>query len=375
MTACSLRAAPLGRLAPLALAAAVLVTGCASFGPVEPLGVWSRASTPTVSVSTDLGLHRAEQLARKLEAFRAAAGEVLPDLRRERGVPLPIWVFASSREYRAYAQALNVPAGAASFFVLTSRGGAVFADAGAQGTDLLGMLYHEMLHDLIARTRPGMPLWLNEGLAELFQRLRTDGHVAALGGGDQAYLELVRGAGLGAPSRWMRATPRSPAYREPVRKSLFHARAWLAVHYLVVGRSSLAKHIPSYLDRIESGAPADVAFRGAFGFDLETLARRLEGYARRQQLPTRRFRVLREGDAPEIDTNRLEDPRVLAALGWVLYRAGIEDLAFVEAHFRQALELRPTHRRSLVGLARIFQEQGKRDEQVELLRRLRRAQQ
>jgi hypothetical protein len=370
MRPCSLRGAPLGWPA---LVVAVLVTGCASFGPVEPRGVWSRASTPAISISTDLGLQRAEHLARKLEAFRAAAGKVLPDLRRERGVPLPIWVFGSSREYRAYAQALNVPAGASSFFVRTSRGGAVCADAGAQGADLLGMLYHEMLHDLIARTRPGMPLWLNEGLAELFQRLRTDGRVAELGGVDEAYLDLVRGAGLGEPSRWMRATPRSSAYREPVRKSLFHARSWLAVHYLVAGRPPLAKHIPDYLDRIESGQPADSAFRAAFGFGLGALAERLEHYVGGGGLPTRRFRALPGEDAPEIAAKRLEDPQVLAALGWVLYRAGSQDLAFVEAHFRQALELRPAHRPSLVGLARVLREQGEREEQSEILRRLKRA--
>ena len=85
------------------------LTGCASVRPVQPAGIWARTSTPAVTVSTDLGTARARQVARKIEVFRGAVAEVLPELREDPDDPLPVWVFSASRDYETYAAALDVP--------------------------------------------------------------------------------------------------------------------------------------------------------------------------------------------------------------------------------------------------------------------------
>jgi hypothetical protein len=359
----------LGLAAAAVFALVACMPGCASVRPVQPSGIWARASTPAVTVSTDLGTARARQVARKIEVFRGAVAEVLPELREDPEAPLPVWVFSASRDYEVYATALDVPPGVRSVFITTPGGGVILADGEVAGGHLLGMLYHELIHDFAMRVRPGMPLWLNEGLAELFGIFESDGIRAEIGNAVPSYLELLSESGMGDPGSWMRAKPRSATYREPTVKSLFHARTWLLVHYLVVGNPDLSQGIPGYLDRVERGQSHEKALEAAFGLDTGELGRRMAAYALKKDFPVRCMRIPVDHTRLDPHAAPLEDARVLFELGWMLLGAGSSRIGLIAAHFEESLETNPHEPGALAGLANVRLRQGRLDEARELLRK------
>lgn len=364
-----------GWLAAALFALVACLAGCASVRPVQPSGIWARTTTPALTVSTDLGTARARQVARKIEVFRGAVAEVLPELGKDPDDPLPIWVFSASSDYETYARALDVPPGVRSVFITTPGGGVILADGEAAGGHLLGMLYHELIHDLLVRVRPGMPLWLNEGLAELFETFESDGIRAEIGNPVPAYLDLLSESGMGDAESWMQTEPRSPTYREPTVKSLFHARTWLLVHYLVVGNPDLSQGIPGYLDRVERGESHEEAFESAFGMGTGRLSRRMDAYALTEEFPVRRLSVPVDDERLELRAVPLGDARVLSELGWMLLGAGSSRVELIEEHFEGALERDPESPGALAGLANVRHRQGRLDEARELLRQAERLRQ
>lgn len=90
-------------------------------------------------------------------------------------ITLTITVIDDRATYLARAHALNVPnADRTGGFFSSATGGVVW-----RGADLAlaqGVLVHEISHELLARARRHVPLWLNEGLAEVVRGYHIQGN-------------------------------------------------------------------------------------------------------------------------------------------------------------------------------------------------------
>ncbi|MFH5803175.1 hypothetical protein [Alienimonas sp. DA493] len=239
------------RLAALGLlCCAALGSGCASFtgGADEATGFASAGLAPLTGPPTP-SRHsvRVENLIVKSDSELADDDPLIADLRRLRqdvtaALDLPeatkdvtVFLFADEPAYRAFLEYRHpgLPPRRA-YFVGTGTALHVYAYLGDRTAE---DLRHETVHGLLHASLPGVPLWLDEGLAEYFET-PTPGAI----NGD--YPELLARA---VANGWRPDLARLEAMDDFAALSRQdYAESWAWVHLMMSGdRTVLLDHLAS----------------------------------------------------------------------------------------------------------------------------------
>jgi tetratricopeptide (TPR) repeat protein len=145
-----------------------------------------------------------------------------------------------------------------------------------------GLIFHEYAHFLTGNAVGATPVWVSEGLAELYQtfEIANGGRTAMIGRPARQNLELLQATTSMLPvADLIAVTHDSPLYNEGNRRGMFYAESWALVHYLTFGGKARAGQLKKYLGAIGDGVPADRAFTGVFG-DPAVLDAELRSYVR-----------------------------------------------------------------------------------------------
>lgn len=138
---------------------------------------------------------------------------------------------------------------------------------------------HEYTHFIIDHAGLTLPLWLNEGLADVYSSLELGDGKAILGAplSDRLYVLTT--------NRWLPLEElfsidrNSPDYNQSDRAQIFYAESWALVHMLKFA-SGYAQHFSRFLEDIVSGhAPPD-ALQLAFGKTMQQVYSDLQVYCR-----------------------------------------------------------------------------------------------
>lgn len=138
---------------------------------------------------------------------------------------------------------------------------------------------HEYVHLLVSHSGLSIPLWLNEGMAEVYSTLESrDGklvlgemkrdRVLALGGGNWMRLPAL-----------LRADVNSPEYNEEERESMFYAQSCLLAHMLMLA-DGYADKFPRFLERVSALGSTQAAFAEVYGKSTADIERELTVYFR-----------------------------------------------------------------------------------------------
>lgn len=278
------------RLLALGLAVSVAAAPAVRAAPTER---WLKASYPEFTVVTTLNPKEAEAWAREFAQFLAALRAFFGDNRR----PLPaltIVVFARERDFRAYHPKFDAdgkPQAVDGFFS-RHESWSVAGLRARVSDETRRIIFHEGLHWYLSTTRTRNPVWLEEGLAEVFSTFRVDGNHAEWGRAIEAHvLELRLRKPL--PLERLLFTAQGEVFgNDRVRTGLVYAQSWAFVHFLVFGKHEIPRRgIEDYIEAISAGRNLDKAFRESFGRSYaemdQVLQRYLDGgsyYVRRQPL-------------------------------------------------------------------------------------------
>ena len=149
---------------------------------------------------------------------------------------------------------------------------------------------HEFTHLFVERSGMKLPLWLNEGMAELFSVMRPTNRGVKVGA-------VLNGRGLElAITDWMdlstlfRVDEKSPYYNDKKHAGIFYAQSWLLTHMLFLDESFRHEN-PAFLSAIASGQDSEQAIGDAFGVSLEHLEAALKNYYMRERLHSLVFPV------------------------------------------------------------------------------------
>jgi tetratricopeptide (TPR) repeat protein len=149
--------------------------------------------------------------------------------------------------------------------------------------DRYQVAYHEYVHLLVHRTFGSLPLWLNEGLAELYSHARLDTDKVLLGMPANYHLMALQEFSLMPVANLLTVDADSAYYTEDNRATIFYAQSWALTHYLLMGdRASHRPKLAAFLEALDEGASAADAAKKAFG-DPELLNRTLRDYVSRRQ--------------------------------------------------------------------------------------------
>jgi hypothetical protein len=244
---------------------------------------WITARSPHFEMFSSASESESRDLLNELEQFRATVLEIYT-LPRFHDPKTTIILFASDRQFEPYKTLFDGrPADVAGFCAGGSDETMIAMTADNDNEQTHEIIFHEYVHLLMAGAGEPPPLWLNEGLAELFSTFKINRGFYEMGLEKPAHTDLLRRFHMMPLGHLFAVSQNSPDYNEGTRQGVFYAESWAFVHFLVCGKDS-ATYLPK-LRRFDeliaaSDGVIDRSFREAFGMDYGEMERKLADYLR-----------------------------------------------------------------------------------------------
>ncbi|MGO8690638.1 MAG: hypothetical protein ACLQLG_13530 [Thermoguttaceae bacterium] len=200
---------------------------------------------PPLVIHSDFPLPAHDPLLDELMAQRRELGQSLG--LPETAATVQVYLFESAERFHEFLRARhpNFPDRRA-FFVETDRELIVYAQGGDRLAD---DLRHEMTHAYLHSVVPGVPLWLDEGLAKNFELPRGQ-----QGLNPQYVQQIALAMQQGGWHPDLRRLERLPATADMSQEDYVEAWAW--VHYLLHSQPACRDLLCQYLAEIGGGARA-----------------------------------------------------------------------------------------------------------------------
>jgi hypothetical protein len=198
--------------------------------------------------------------------------------------PVRIIAFGSRQEYQPYS-----PNASAFAYYERARNGdyIVLEDIAPEHR---AAALHEYAHLVLTHEGLKLPVWLSEGLADLYSTLTFQGDRVTVGAPLSGRLYALR------TQRWLplntlfTAGQSSPEYNNRKLASIFYAESWALVHMLRFG-GGYAPRFGAFLNAIASGDSAPAALEAAFGKTSAQVYRDLRNCVRKHAMNTAVYRI------------------------------------------------------------------------------------
>lgn len=310
---------------------------------------WSQVETPGFTLLGDVPETRLRAIGARLEAFRATLEFLHPG---SGGSPREtfIYVFGRPENGQAFTPerlsatghlGVNAPYDSGNYVVI----------AAPDDDPPLGPLYHAYAHQFLDDGFPRLPLFVEEGLAEVYSRFRVVPEGTLIGLVDSGHVEWVRRHPITSLEIQLTLDAKAlGAATSDVRRS-FVADSWALMHYLLTGSGERRAGVPQFLESMQRGAGAEAAARTALKTDLDGLRDAVTQYiAGSRFLPLRASGETILQDPTPYKGRPLPRDEVLAALGALIAQSGKTHDADAETYFAEALRLNPQQARAHAGL-------------------------
>jgi thioredoxin-like negative regulator of GroEL len=313
---------------------------------------WIRLDTDHFVVFSNAGERVAKRTAANLERLRDVLSQIAAGTQLGSPQPMYIYLFSSRVAFAPYRPAANgKPMDVDGYFY--SRDDAEYmvlrADAGEATDDIL---YHEYLHYVLRNNFSNLPVWFNEGMAELYSTFQATDEHADIGRPDANHIRWLRENSLIPLAQLFAMDRNSKDYNEGYRRGVFYAESWALVHYLVLGNEARSAQTSRFFHEMTQGVPAQEAFRHTFDTDEAVLEKELRDYIHRSLFNYKRVPVKPESNI-QARVAPLTWPETLTRLGDLLMLGEPSQFPEADKHYRQALAAQPGFGAALGGLCRI----------------------
>jgi cytochrome c-type biogenesis protein CcmH/NrfG len=292
------------------LAACLGVSAGIAAAPVEAAAKWTQLQSENFLFIGDASESQIRRVAERLEQFRDVLLSVLPRANGQSAVPTIVMVFDAERSMAPVRPLFGGrPIEVAGYF----QSGEDVNYIAVNAEDLeraVTTIFHEYAHFLINENQGRVPVWVNEGLAELyatFERMDDDGRRVIIGRAPGHHLALLKSSTMMPIKQLVAVDEKASIYNEGSRRGVLYAQSWALVHYLTLGNPARAVQFRSYLSAMESATPHDQAFAAAFGADVAALESELVEYVRQFTFPAVRFQFPEKSAAASIPRGRVLD--------------------------------------------------------------------
>jgi tetratricopeptide (TPR) repeat protein len=174
------------------------------------------------------------------------------------------------------------------------------------------VVYHEYTHAIMNLNFQGLPLWLNEGIAEFFGNSTIHDKEVEYGKIPLWQLRVIRENRLIPIDTLWLADANSPYYNEDNRASIFYAESWALVHYLLMDPAAQKQQLLlNFLAAWDATGDQVGAAKKAFG-DLKKFSNAMDAYARQPMFYIGKVHTAIHGD-PKSYKSRILSPAEVAA--------------------------------------------------------------
>jgi len=241
---------------------------------------WIKAVTDRFTILTTEGENVARKWAIELEQFRRGLQTAVP-VPAERLRPVTVVLFRNARAMEPYVPLEGgKPTKIGGFFVRANDINTIMLSAARNAAETRRVIFHEAVHWHLSAREGYVPLWLGEGLAEVYATFELpNARSYAFGAAMEEHVELLREESLLPLPKLLGLGRDSLLYNEVTRSGIFYAQSWALVHYLLFGEQAPGRAaVQRYLELLPVVRSADDAFLAAFGADHATLEVRLRRY-------------------------------------------------------------------------------------------------
>ena len=213
-------------------------------------------------------------------------------------------------------------------------------EAGASETGM-AVIFHEYTHLLFRRNDRIWPLWLKEGMAEVYSTFQATGQSARIASPISDHLQTLRASPLLPLDALFAVKPDSPQYNERDRQGMFYAEAWLLTHFLMAGDNGQYRaRFGQFTALLRQGRLPVPAFTNAMQATLPAIESGLRRYLERGVFAPVDLSLASDISAPiSLATRYLTPVEVDFRLGDELLR--IDRLDAAEARFIRAQKIAP----------------------------------
>jgi hypothetical protein len=245
---------------------------------------WFEARTAHFNVYSCGETQQVSKLVGRLEQFRQAYLS-LAGAQAVASPPIVVLAFPDMTSMRPFLPVRDgKPASLTAFFHRGSDENLIVLPL-TESVSLQAVL-HEYTHLLLRHNDSYWPLWLKEGMAEIYGTLEVTGpRVVRIGRPLTDHLALLANSQMLPFPDLFGVTHTSPEYNERDRQGIFYAQSWLLTHYLMIGDH--AAHRPAFGQLsalLRQGQSPEQAFTNAFRASELFMLNQLRAYAARPKL-------------------------------------------------------------------------------------------
>lgn len=299
------------------------------------------------------------EIAQDLVRMRAAVGQ-LTHLNVRSRLPTSVFIFANERSFAPYRE-LVFPRNSGNIsgvFLGGENANFILLQAGSQnGVDRI--IYHELTHYFVKNTIAGLPVWLNEGMAEYYSTFQTSGDDVHIGRPVAEHVMWLRNEQL-IPLRELFAVDRdSSIYNEGSRQGVFYAESWALLHYLMLGNEERRAQFSKLISLLDARKPMQEAFETAFGVSYARMEGELRAYVRRRAFNYTKYSLGDMVITPVPKPEPMTYGAYVYALGHMLTHATPANAAIAEQFMTEALKANPANAAAHADMGRLHDIAGR----------------
>lgn len=260
------------------------------------------------------------------------------------------------------------PGNIAGFFTRGSDENLIVLSLPNADSPQMDVIFHEYAHLLFRHNDEIWPLWLKEGMAEVYSTFITGGNHVEIARPIDRHLQTLSTEKLMPLHELFAVGHDSPQYNEASRQGMFYAESWLLTDYLMTSDNKvLRSRFPRYTELLSQGQTAEQAFTNALGVSLDAMENELRRYAAAGDYHPIVLRVSQNLSAPlKVSTQPVTPVEILFRFGDELLRIGRLDDA--QSWFEQAQQLAPESPLPYEGLGMLASQRDDAEGAVKELR-------
>jgi Tfp pilus assembly protein PilF len=344
--------------------------GSAAAAPPLEQRAWVEVRTAHFNIYSCGALTNVYKLAGRLEQFCKAYAQ-LAGATAVASPPIVVLAFPDHESLKPFLPLYHGrPGNLAAFFQRGADENLIVLSLPEPGTPYTDMeiIFHEYTHLLFRRNDQLWPLWLKEGMAEIYSTFQTAGQTARIASAIPYHLQTLREHGLMPLAELFSVQPDSPQYNETERQGVFYAEAWLLTHFLMTGNNGIYRaRFGQFTTLLRQGQLTVPAFTNAMGAPLPVVEAELRRYLERGVFAPIDLSLSSEISSPVSQTTRALTPvEIYFRLGDELLRAKQTDAA--ATHFNKALAIAPASPLGEEGLGLLANERHDREACLKHLR-------
>jgi len=329
---------------------------------------WFEARTAYFHIYSCGPTQEVARLAVRLEQFRDAYSR-LAGAQAVASPPIIVVAFPDQAAMRPFLPLYQgKPASLTAFFSRSSDQNLIVLPLSSLEAGSLKMVFHEYTHLLLRHNLPYWPLWLAEGMAEIYATFEVyGGYHARVGKPIDDYVRFLEHTPLLPLKQLFAVTRGSPEYNERQHQGIFYSESWLLTHYLMLGGNPAHKaNFRQLTPLLRQGQSPEQAFTNALHTTLPAMEAELRAYLARGRFGSLELTLNASVETPRTFVTRgLTPMEICYRLGDELLHIGRLEAA--EAYFVQARKLGPASPLPYEGLGLLAARRGQHNDAVRYL--------